>query len=87
MVKFHGTAVYNVVIRYSQRECNNPEMLKVEDFDALKDPQICQTVNVQVVSDFVTISFYSNESQNELIRRELIPARVVEHIWVNDLQE
>jgi hypothetical protein len=84
-VKFHGLAVENVVIRYSQRESHKPESIKIEEFDAEKDPQFCQTVNIQVVSDYVTISFYSNESNNEIIRRELIPTHAIEHIWVNDL--
>jgi hypothetical protein len=39
------------------------------------------------VSDFVTITFYKNESDNIVIRRELIPTFIVEHIWVSDLQQ
>jgi hypothetical protein len=86
-IKFHGLAVANVLVRYSQREVNKPDTVKMEEFDAAKDPQICETVNIQVVSDFVTITFYKNESNNIVIRRELIPTFVVEHIWVSDLQE
>ena len=85
-IKFHGLEVANVIIRYSQREANKPDATKMEEFDAAKDPQICETVNIQVVSDFVTITFYKNESDNIIIRRELIPTFVVEHIWVRDLQ-
>jgi hypothetical protein len=85
-IKFHGLAVANVIVRYSQREVNKPDAIKIEEFDAAKDPQICETVNIQVVSDFVTITFYKNESDNIIIRRELIPTFVVEHIWVRDLQ-
>jgi hypothetical protein len=85
-IKFHGLEVANVIIRYSQREVNKPDATKMEEFDAAKDPQICETVNIQVVSDFVTITFYKNESDNIIIGRELIPTFVVEHIWVSDLQ-
>ncbi|HKG30651.1 MAG TPA: hypothetical protein VKA91_05215 [Nitrososphaeraceae archaeon] len=86
-IKFHGLAVANVTVRYSQREVNKPDAIKIQEFDAAKDPQICETVNVQVVSDFVTITFYKNESDNIIIRRELIPSLIVERIWVSDLQE
>jgi hypothetical protein len=86
-IKFHGLAVANVIVRYSQREVNKPDTIKMEEFDAAKDPQICETVNIQVVSDFVTITFYKNESDNIVIRRELIPTFLLEHIWVSDLQE
>jgi hypothetical protein len=86
-IKFHGLAVANVIVRYSQREVNKPDTIKMEEFDAAKDPQICETVNIQVVSDFITITFYKNESDNMVIGRELIPTSVVEHIWVSDLQK
>ena len=86
-IKFHGLAVANVTVRYSQREVNKPDAIKIQEFDARKDPQICETVNIQVVSEFVTITFYKNESDNIIIRRELIPSLIVERIWVSDLQE
>ena len=86
-IKFHGLAVANVIVRYSQRDVNKPGTISMEEFDAAKDPQICETVNIQVVSDFVTITFYKKESDNIVIRRELVPTLVVEHIWVNDSQE
>jgi hypothetical protein len=86
-IKFHGLEVANVTIRYSQREVNKPDAIKIHEFDARKDPQICETVNIQVVSEFVTITFYKNESDNIVIRRELIPTFIVEHIWVSDLQQ
>ena len=47
----------------------------------------CETINVQVVADFVTITFYRKESENSIVRRELIPSHAIEHIWVKDLQE
>ena len=86
-IKFHGLEVSNVIVRYSQREVNKPDLIKIQEFDATKDPQICETVNIQVVSEFVTITFYKNESDNIIIRRELIPTFIVEHIWVSDLQQ
>jgi len=86
-VKFHGLEVDNVIVRYSQREINEHDVIKIQEFDARKDPQIYETVNVQVVSEFVTITFYKNESNNIIIRRELIPTFVLEHIWVSDLQQ
>jgi hypothetical protein len=86
-VKFHGLEVANVTVRYFQREINKPDAIKIHEFDARKDPQICETINIQVVSDFVTITFYKNESDNIVIGRELIPTFTVEHIWVSDLQQ
>jgi hypothetical protein len=86
-IKFHGLEVDNVRIRYSQREINKQDEIITQEFDARKDPQISETVNIQVVSDFITVTFYKNESDNIVIRRELIPTSVVEHIWVNDLQQ
>ena len=86
-IKFHGVEVDNVIVKYSQKEINNPDKIKIEAFDARKDPQSFETVNIQVVSEFVTITFYKNESDNIIIRRELIPTFIVEHIWVSDLQQ
>jgi len=86
-IKFHGLEVDNVIVRYSQKEINNPDKIKIEAFDARKDPQSFETANIQVVSDFVTVTFYKKESDNIVIRRELIPTSSVEHIWVSDLQQ
>lgn len=87
IIKFHGLEVSDLVIRYIARKDDAPNTLKIEEFDAIKDEQICQAINVQVVSDYVTITFYRNESDNVIIRRELIPTHAVEHIWVNDLEK
>ena len=56
----------------------------IDEFDALKDAEPCETINVQVVADFVTIIFYRNENENSIIRRELIPSHAIQHIWVKD---
>ena len=84
IVKFHGSVVENVIIRYATRVHNIPSGFLIEEFDALKDQQLCQTLNLQVVADFVTITFYKDEQENLIIRRELIPSHAIEHIWVND---
>jgi hypothetical protein len=81
-IKFHASEVENIVIRYATRVHNIPNGFLIEEFDALKDPQYCETVNVQVVADFVTITFYKQEKENSIIRRELIPSHAIEHIWL-----
>jgi hypothetical protein len=85
IIKFHGAEVNNVIILYSIKPYSKPVTVVIEEFDALKDPERCETINIQVVADFVTITFYKQESSNSIIRRELIPTQSVEHIWVNDL--
>ena len=85
IIKFHGAEVNNVIILYSIRPYSKPVTVVIEEFDALKDVERCETINVQVVADFVTITFYKQESSNSILRRELIPTQAVEHIWVNDL--
>jgi len=80
IIKFHGSNVENIVIRYATRPHNMPSGFLIEEFDALKDPQVCETLNVQVVADFVTITFYRDENENYIIRRELIPSHAIEHI-------
>jgi hypothetical protein len=59
----------------------------IEEFDALKNLEPCETINVQVIADFVTITFYRKESENSIICRELIPSHAIEHIWVKDLHK
>jgi hypothetical protein len=83
-IKFHGLEVDNVIIHYSQKTRSKPKKT-IEEFDAAKYQQVCETVNVQVVSDFVTITFYKNEKANSIIKRELIPTYNVEHVWVKDM--
>jgi hypothetical protein len=85
IIKFHGAEVNNVIILYSIRPYSKPVTVVIEEFDALKDPERCETINIQVVADFITITFYKQESSNSIIRRELIPTHTVEHIWITDL--
>jgi hypothetical protein len=82
--KFHGSEVENIIIRYAIKQYDNPDTAVIEEFDALKDAEPCETINVQVVADFVTITFYMNENENSIIRRELIPSHAIQHIWVKD---
>ncbi|HKQ22727.1 MAG TPA: hypothetical protein VJS91_11850 [Nitrososphaeraceae archaeon] len=86
-IKFHGLDVENIIIRYATRVHNMPNGFLIEEFDALKDPQDCETLNVQVIADFATFTYYRDEKENSVIRRELIPSHAIEHIWVNDLQK
>ncbi len=87
IVKFHGTEVDNVIILYNIRPCSKSITEITEEFDALKVQDICETINVQIVADFVTITLYKQESTNSIIRRELVPLHAIQHIWVNDLQK
>jgi len=77
--------VENVTILYSIRQKTNPIVTAMEEFDALKDVSSCETINIQVVADFVTITFYKQERTNSVISRELIPLHATEHIWVQDI--
>ena len=86
VVKFHGTEVANVTILYALRSRSKPNSAMLEEFDAAKNPEICETINIQIVSDYITITFYKEESRNSMIRRELIPTHSVQHIWVKDLK-
>jgi hypothetical protein len=82
--KFHGSEVENIIIRYAAKQHDKPDTAVIEEYDAKKDPEPCETINVQVVADFVTITYYRNENENSIIRRELIPSHSIEHIWVKD---
>ena len=85
VVKFHGNEVENVTILYSIRDKTKPIITRMEEFDAIKDARPCETINIQVVADFVTITFYKQESTNSIISRELIPVHATEHLWVKDI--
>ncbi|MDP8941502.1 MAG: hypothetical protein M3224_05980 [Thermoproteota archaeon] len=85
IIKFHGAEVKNVIILYAIRPNSKPVTIVIEQFDALKNEEHCETINIQVVADFVTITLYKQESSNSILRRELIPTHSVEHIWIEDL--
>jgi hypothetical protein len=85
VIKFHGNEVENVTILYSIRHKTKPIITRMEEFDALRDARPCESINIQVVADFVTITFYKQESTNSITSRELIPLHATEHLWVKDI--
>lgn len=87
LIKFHGTEVKNIIINFLRSPTNNPATKVIEEFNAIESSENCETINVQVVADYVTITFYQNESSNILIRRELIPTHNIEHILIDDLRD
>ena len=46
-----------MVIPYATRVHNMPNGFLIEEFDALKDPQLCETLNAQVVADLLQLHF------------------------------
>jgi hypothetical protein len=61
------------------------EVANVTILYAVKPCSRGDTVNTQIVADYITITFYREESSNSIIRRELIPTHLVQHIWVQDM--
>jgi hypothetical protein len=84
-IKFHGIEVKNIVICFIEKQSVDPlkESLKVLDASTLD--KTCETINVQVVSDYITITFYKKESSNSILRRELIPTHLIQRIWIDDI--
>ena len=87
VIKFHGTKVKNIIIVYLSKQQKKEVVELIEKFDALKSKVNCETVNIQVVAEFLTITFYRNESSNLIISRELIPTHAIQHIWIEDLPQ
>jgi hypothetical protein len=87
VIKFHGTEVKNIIIQFLQNQNKNPNTNVIKEFDASNSSENCETINIQVVSDFVTITFYQNEKANIMLKRELIPTHTIEHIWIDDIIE
>ena len=83
-IKFHGLEADNVIVQYAQKTRGNAQETS-EEWSAANDLEACKTVNVQVVSEFVTITFYKNEKANSIIKRELIPTCKVKRILVKDM--
>ena len=80
IIKFHGTEVSNVIIHYTKRSKVNPENVVIKEFDSSKLKGQFETVNIQVIADYITITFYKQEHSNLTLQREMIPANRVEHI-------
>ena len=87
VIKFHGTEVKNIIIHFLQSQNKNSNTNIIKEFNALNSSETCETINIQVVADFVTITFYQNENANIVLKRELTPTHAIEHIWIDDLLE
>ena len=85
-IKFHGVQVKNVIITHLRRTSTSSTVDKL-DISATKYErnQFIETINVQVVAEYVTITYYKNEAANMIINRELIPSHSIEHIMVSDI--
>jgi len=84
IIKFHGTRVANVIIHHTSRSWDNPEKIAVSQFDASKITGEFETINIQAVADYITITYYKQENANLVLLREMIPSYKVEHIWIKD---
>ena len=85
-IKFHGVRVKNVVITHLRRTSNTSTVEKLDILTAKYERnQAIETINIQVVADYVTITYYKDEAANVIINRELIPTHSIEHIIVNDI--
>lgn len=85
-IKFHGIRVKNVIITHMRRTSDSilVEKLDISTTKYERNESI-ETINVQVVAEYVTITYYRDEAANVIINRELIPTHSVEHITVIDL--
>ena len=85
-IKFHGVRVKNVVITHLRRTSNTNTMEKLDILTAnYERNQNIETINIQVVAEYVTITYYKDEAANVIINRELIPTHSIEHIMVSDV--
>ena len=85
-IKFHGVPVKNVVITHLRRTSNTSTVEKLDILTAKYERnQAIEAINIQVVAEYVTITYYKDEAANVIINRELIPTHSIEHIMVNDI--
>ena len=85
-IKFHGIQVKNVIITHLRRTSTSSTVEKLDiSTTKYERNQSIETVNVQVVAEYVTITYYKNEAANMIINRELIPSHSIEHIMVSDI--
>lgn len=85
-IKFHGIRVKNVIITHMRRTSDSilVEKLDISTTKYERNESI-ETINVQVVAEYVTITYYRDEAANVIINRELIPTHSIERIAVIDL--
>jgi hypothetical protein len=85
-IKFHGIRVKNVIITHMRRTSDSilVEKLDISTTKYERNESI-ETINVQVVAEYLTITYYRDEAANVIINRELIPTHSIEHIAVIDL--
>jgi hypothetical protein len=85
-IKFHGVCVKNVVITHLKR---TSDASTVEKLDILASEyerkQAIDTINIQIVAEYVTVTYYKDEAANVIISRELIPTHSIEQIMVSDI--
>jgi hypothetical protein len=85
-IKFHGVRVKNVVITHLRRTSNASVIEKLDILAAKYGRnQSIETINIQVVAEYLTITYYQDEAANVIINRELIPTHSIEHILVSDI--
>lgn len=85
-IKFHGVQVKNVIITHLRRTSTSTTVEKLDiSTTKYERNQSIETINVQVVAEYVTITYYKNEAANMIINRELIPTHSIEHIMVSDI--
>ena len=85
-LKFHGIRVKNIIITHMRRTSDSimVEKLDISTTKYERNESI-ETINVQVVAEYLTITYYRDEAANVIINRELIPTHSIEHIAVIDL--
>lgn len=85
-IKFHGVRVKNVIITHIRRTSDSTKVEKLDiSTTKYERNESIETINVQVVAEYVTITYYKDEATNIMMNRELIPTHSIEHIAVIDL--
>ena len=85
-IKFHGVRVKNVIITHLRRTSGSITVEKLDiSTTKYERNQSIETINIQIVAEYVTITYYKDEAANVIINRELIPTHSIEHIMVSDL--
>jgi hypothetical protein len=85
-IKFHGVRVKNVIITHRRRTSDSTKVEKLDIFTTKYERnESIETINVQVVAEYLTITYYKDEAANIIMNRELIPTHSIEHIAVIDL--